>query len=177
MARREDVFVSIRLLGAILIVAGCGSFGFLLSGSCYKDMRLLRQIVNLLDHMRSELQYHMTPLPDLCRNAASVCEGKLQLLFLKLADKLEDQTANNADECMTACLTEIPMQGKARQALRQLGRCLGTFDLSGQLLELEAVRAFCERGIETISKNKSLRNRSYQTLGLCAGAALAILFI
>ena len=58
-----------------------------------------------------------------------------------------------------------------------LGRTLGRFDLDGQLIGLENARRDCRRAVDALSENRDNRLRCYQTLGLCAGAALAILFI
>ena len=58
-----------------------------------------------------------------------------------------------------------------------MGSSLGRFDLDGQLLGLEAVRVYCQEQLSEMSKDRDVRLRSYQTLGLCAGAALAILFV
>ena len=76
---------------------------------------------------------------------------------------------------MLTGLREIPKL--TRESLELLGRSLGRFDLEGQLRGLESVRQVCRHGLETLAQNSAIRNRSYQTLGLCAGAALAILFI
>jgi len=54
---------------------------------------------------------------------------------------------------------------------------LGRFDLPGQLEGIQAVRKRCEESLESIRKNRNERLRSYQTLGVCAGAALAIILI
>ena len=47
----------------------------------------------------------------------------------------------------------------------------------GQILGLEAVRSHCRSELDALSANQDERLRSYQTLGLCTGAALAILFV
>jgi hypothetical protein len=41
----------------------------------------------------------------------------------------------------------------------------------------KSVQEFCQREMEILSTNRANRLRSYQTLGLCAGAAMVILFI
>ena len=58
-----------------------------------------------------------------------------------------------------------------------LGTSLGRFDLTGQLNGLEQVRSHCRRELEALAGNRDQRVRGYQTLGICAGAALAILFV
>ena len=54
---------------------------------------------------------------------------------------------------------------------------MGRFDVKGQIQGLEAVRSYCRGELENMAVNREARLRSYQTLGLCTGAALAILFV
>ena len=61
--------------------------------------------------------------------------------------------------------------------LLELGKNLGNFDMAGQLQGLEYARTLCRENLEKLMHNKESRLRSYQTLGLCAGAAIAILFV
>ena len=63
-----------------------------------------------------------------------------------------------------------------RRPLRQLGQTLGCFDLPGQLQGLKSVQEICRREQARLEQNRDARLRSYQTLGLGAGAALVILF-
>ena len=63
--------------------------------------------------------------------------------------------------------------GDNRTGTDQIGR----FDLEGQLQGLESVRVYCRDQLDNLAKDRDVRLRSYQTLGLCAGAALAILFV
>jgi hypothetical protein len=54
---------------------------------------------------------------------------------------------------------------------------MGKFDIDGQINGLEAVRSLCRRMLDELTSGREVRLRNYQTLGLCAGAALVILFI
>lgn len=170
--------MSIRIVGAVLVVMGTGGFGFLIAASYRREEKLLRQLLNALDYMQCELQYHLTPLPDLCRQVAASTAGVIRLVFANLAAKLEDQITPDVEKCMVGVLTGLrDMPKLTRESLDLLGRSLGRFDLDGQLRGLESVRQVCRHGLDTLEQNAAIRNRSYQTLGLCAGAALAILFI
>lgn len=170
--------MSIRIAGAVLVVIGTGGFGFLIAASYRREERLLRQLLNALDFMQCELQYRLTPLPELCRQVASSSEGVIRMVFLNLATELEDQITPDVEKCMAGVLSGLrDMPKLTRESLELLGRSLGRFDLEGQLRGLESVRRECRRGLDTLAQNAAIRNRSYQTLGLCAGAALAILFI
>lgn len=170
--------MSFKLIGAILIISGCGGFGFKIASTHVRQERTLRNLIGILDYMECELQYRLTPLPVLCRQAAAESDGILRNLFLALTHELEDQIAPDVDRCMTAAMSKIKnIPFFTMEALEMLGRSLGRFDLNGQLKGLDAVRQECRRKLEELNNNREVRLRSYQTLGLCAGAAIAILFI
>lgn len=170
--------MSYRLIGAAMILIGAGGFGFLLAAFHRKEERTLRELIAILDFMECELHFHLTPLPQLCRHAASQCHGIICQVLIQLAIELEDQVAPDVDQCMKITLSKIKdIPTLAHEALNRLGTTLGRFDLEGQLEGFSSVRAECRRILEAFTKDQTVRLRSYQTLGLCAGAALVILFI
>lgn len=170
--------MSVKIIGAVLVVSGCGGCGFAMAAAQKREEQSLRQLVRALDYMECELQYRQTPLPQLCRNVSGILAGTIQQVFQRLTRELEDQVAPDATYCMNAALTDFPgLPDSVRQALKELGETLGQFDLPGQQKGLAAVRAMCHESIGQLSENRAGRLRSYQTLGLCAGAALAILFL
>lgn len=167
-----------KWIGAALVIFACGGFGFSLAMGHKREEASLRQLISALDFMECELQYRLTPLPDLCRQAGEQSGGIVGGVFIKLAEELECQIAPEVSGCMRTALSKCEAIPQAtRSALIQLGKSLGRFDLNGQIKGLDAVRADCRRTLEKLSENRENTLRSYQTLGLCAGAALAILFI
>lgn len=167
-----------KLLGAVMVIAACGGFGFKIAAAHIKEERTLRQLTGVLDFMECELQYRMTPLPELCRQAAGESCGVLSKVFLSLSHALEDQISPDVLTCVNSVLnSQENLPDLTRAAIEQLGQTLGRFDIPGQLKGLEAVRQECRRQLEQLNRNKDVRLRGYQTLGLCAGAALAILLL
>lgn len=166
-----------KWIGAVLIILGCGGFGFRIALGYRSTERLLRQLLEVLETMESELQYRLLPLPTLLRRAARDAGGTLREVFARLAEELDRQSQPDAAGCMRIALDscrELP--AAVRRPLRQLGQTLGRFDLPGQIHGLKAVQDTCRRELTRLENNRDVRLRSYQTLGLCAGAALAILF-
>ena len=167
-----------RWIGAGLIVAACGGFGIFAAGSHRREEAMLRQLENALSFMECQLQFRMTPLPELCFQTARQVSGPVGALFSELAKELELQLAPEAAGCMHTVLGRCPgLSPAVRDLCLQLGRSLGRFDLAGQLKGLTAVQRDSQRKLEALCRNRDTRLRSYQTLGFCAGAALAILFI
>ena len=167
-----------KWVGAVLVVLSCGGFGIFLSASHKNEEWNLRQLASALDYMLCELQYRLTPLPELCRQAGLHAKGCTARVLLALAEELESPLCCDVGACMENLLIkteEIPV--KTRGNLSFLGKSLGRFDLEGQMKGLEAVRQRCRDDLTAHTLDKTQRLRSYQTLGLCAGAALVILFI
>lgn len=167
-----------KWIGAAFVVAGCGCVGFSMASAYRREENALRQLIAALDFMQCELQFRLTPLPELCRRAGAERSGCVGQVLRQLASELESQIAPDAESCMHAALSvcrELP--ARVGQAMKILASSLGRFDLEGQLSGLEAVRSYCRRELDTLSVGREARLRSYQTLGLCAGAGLAILFV
>lgn len=170
--------MNIKWIGACCIVAACGGCGFLMAFQYLTKIRLLRTLMDALDYMACELQYRCTPLPQLCRQAGQLSQGKIREVFILLADELEAQISPDAQRCMASVLDRLGDLDKTLyEILSALGTSLGRFDMPGQLRGLENGRNTCREKLEQLTQNKDSRLRSYQTLGLCAGAAIAILFV
>ena len=170
--------MNFKWIGATLIICGCGFIGFKVSATYRREEHDLQQLIYALDYIACELQYRRSPLPDLCRSAGSEQNGCIGKLFLNLADELESQISPDVQSCLAvAAATAGQLSSRIQQAICILGASLGRFDLEGQLQGLESVRIYCRGELEKMSKDRDTRLRSYQTLGICTGAALAILFI
>ena len=168
----------LRIIGASCVLAVCGGIGFVLAEKHMKETHTLRQLIGVLDYMESELLFHLSPLPILCRQAAKEVDGVLERAFTSFALELENQVSPNVDVCMRAAVSKIhDLPEISKYALIQLGSQLGRFDLQGQVKEIETVRCFCRAKLKELDQNKDKRVRGYKTLGLCAGAALVILFM
>ena len=167
-----------RWIGAILVFASCGGFGFSVAGQYRNEMKCLQRILVLLDNMECELSYHLTPLPDLCRCSGAFAGGSIQKVMDHLALELERQAFPDVTGCMQFALsTANRMSYAGKKLLSMLGESLGRYDLSGQLHGISMVREQCRKELNRMEQDRDQKIRSYQTLGLCAGVSLVILFI
>lgn len=178
MAAGKDGAKMIRIIGAGMIVISCGGSGFLMAVHYRKEIRLLQQLYDALGFMENELSYRVSTLPRLCADAASYSSGSLKAVLSALASELESQIYPDARSCMQKALENVnELPASVKKLLYRFGNSLGKFDLNGQLDAFRTVKAECEEKIEQLRAQKDIRIRNYQTLGLCAGAALAILLI
>ena len=80
-----------KWIGAMCIVLACGGFGITLAAAQRREERELSNLIRALDYMTCELQYRLTPLPELCRQAGKEGSGLTKRIFLGLAEEMESQ--------------------------------------------------------------------------------------
>lgn len=170
--------MTLKWIGAALIIFGCGLAGFSVSAAYRREERELRRFTEALEYMVCELQYHRSPLPELCHHVGTEHGGCIGRLFTNLGKELESKTAPDVQSCLaSAAATAGQLPSRIQEAVCILGSTLGCFDLEGQLVGLDTVRSYCRSQLEEMAQGREARLRSYETLGLCAGAALAILLV
>lgn len=170
--------MTVKIIGAVLILAACGSFGLIIAYHHKREVGTLKKLIGALDFLECELQYRMSALPDLCRQTAAETDGIVRQVFMRLANELEDQISPDVRRCMQSVLAKTKdVPTVTVECLQLLGDSLGRFDLQGQLKGLQNVRQTCRGKLNKLMGNAEVRLRSYQTLGLCAGAAIVILLI
>ena len=169
--------MSIRWIGAILILISCGGIGFSMAAAYIAQEKSVRALLSALEFMESDLKYRLTPLPELCESAGERAGGQIGSVFKKVVRILKQRESADVSSCMDCAIAAVGLHGAAQLHMQTLGETLGRFDLDGQLQGIASVKSDCQRTLEELSNNRESRLRSYQTLGLCAGAALAILLI
>ena len=63
------------------------------------------------------------------------------------------------------------------QALYGLAQALGRFELESQLAAIERTKGHITSVLLQVQAQKRARCRSYETLGICAGLALAVILL
>ncbi len=169
--------MTVKIIGALLVILSCGSIGFAKVAACRKEEKCLQELILTLEYMESELQYRLPCLPELCALAAQHTAGAIGKIMSALSQELDRQQSSDAEGCMQTVLNGFPMPASVHQNLSLLGKSLGRFHLSGQLTGMNTVKALCRRELDRLRVMQEQRLRSYQTLGICAGVALVILFI
>lgn len=170
--------MTIRIIGAVLVVLGCAGFGVSTAVNFRREEQILKHLLQALEFMECELQYRLSSLPELCIGAAENAGGIVSKILLRFSDELTTRRYNDPAVCMDKLLAEFSAApNSAKKILRQFGKSVGKFDLEGQLKGLKFVKTQCMDMLSSFSKDADVRIRNYQTLGLCAGVALAILLI
>lgn len=167
-----------KLIGSVLIILVCAGAGFRCASSYLREENSLRQLIYCLDYMKCELKYRLTPLSELCNKASKISTGLVSKVFLHFSEEVKHQISPHVECCMKSAIQKVPdMPIHINELFLMLGQTFGKFDLNGQVKGIDIVHQKCNYYLDTLLKSKDFRTKGYQTLGVCAGAALIILFI
>lgn len=165
-----------RILGAAVVIAGSSGFGIALAAAARKECTMLRILIRSIQEMQWELKYRMTELPELFRLAGENGSGVIREIFLEMEEKLNRREVMDVSAAFLSEVNRRELPRKVRRNLKQLAQSLGRYDLEGQLQGLEVVRQQCRSDLKELESERKEQLRCYQTLTVCAGAALAIIF-
>lgn len=168
----------VKLFGGLCVVLACGGCGFMIAANARREVMTLRQLIDILDLVECELSYRMLPLAQLFRSSVGVGNGCINRFFRCLADELEMHSALNVEKCVNSAITSCPdLPPLIIQRVKELGKTLGRFELTEQLKCIRGINDENRKLLDKLIEDHESKTRSYKTLGLCAGAALVILFI
>ena len=168
-----------RLLGAVLVVAGCGALG--LAGAARLDGRVrdLGELAAGLDTLQRELGWRLAPLPQGLDTAARAVRGPAAQFFAHCAREAGRQEGRSFQQVWREGLSAVPLRlaSEDRALLERLGPVLGRYDGDSQRLALEDTAA----GLRTLqgeaADDRRRLGRVYGVLGMTAGLFLAILLV
>lgn len=170
----------IKLLGALMITLASASAGFGFARTVRVQLRQLNALLGALEVMKSEMEYRLTPLPELCAALSQGEEAATAHFFRECAAQME------ADRCLPPQLaiqramerTEaLKWSTRTRETARNLAFSLGKFDLGGQARAIELAQERLRAELAEVQAGSRARCRSYETIGICAGLALAVVLI
>lgn len=158
------------VLGCGLLVIGGGGLGIGLIVRLNGRIKMVAQLIETLYQLERELTLHLTPLPDLFQ-----MEGlPLGAYFVPCGCAIS--TGAPLQQCWEQLVMNLPQIGEEEWTLlRPLGQILGRFEgeVQGEALHRTA------QGLELLERQLLERSgrlgRIYPTVGLTAGAFLAIL--
>lgn len=169
----------IRLLGAVLLTGGSAALGF--SAVRHLDGRVhdLRELVAGLEVMERELQWKMTPLPELLLRAAEETDGQPSHFFDlsgRGAEHLNGRSFSKVwHQAAEAC--QMRLETADLCLLEQLGGVLGRYDAESQKQALAASVSRLEEQRVQAEEQRARLGKVYGMLGVTAGVFLMILLI
>lgn len=170
----------VRMLGAAMVLCGSAFFGISAAVSLRRTIAQLKMLDTAFHLMDCELRFISPPLPRLLRTVAKDTAGPVSALFSNLAAILADPATKDPEAAMRLALERtkhLNLPAGTVFSLLEFAQTLGRYDLSGQLSAVQSVRTRLSGQLENLLAEQKGRCRIYETLGICAGAAVVILIL
>lgn len=129
--------------------------------------------------MERELSFRLTPMPELLERLSRQADPPADGLFAGCREGLSSLGERSLAELWKAGVRQpaLLLEAEELALLDGLGQVLGSYDGEGQLAALAQTCAALERALAEARSERKRMGRVYQTLGLAAGAFLAILLV
>ena len=168
-----------RLLGAVLLTAGCGALGL---GAVRRLDSRVRDLGGLLagtEVLQRELGWRLSALSEGLELAAGEATGRVARFFRLCAQGAEHLDGRSFQQVWQEGLAECRLRLSREDAgpLEQLGCVLGRYDGDSQRQALEHAAARLGRQRELAMEDRRRLGRVYGVLGLTGGLFLTILLI
>ena len=171
----------LKLLGAVLLLAACGGWGFSSAWQLRQRLADLRELRRIASVLRQEIAYAGMALPEALRRIGNRTEG----IFKEFLDSLAAELTRCPGESFHLIFSEQTDEILSRTAMepadladfKELGKYLRYLDRGMQLSNLDLYLSETEGKIERLTEELPARKKLFQTMGVLAGVFLAILFI
>lgn len=168
-----------RLLGAALVIAGCGALGLRAVARLDGRVRDLGELAAGLDTLQRELGWRLAPLPQALDGAARAVRGPAADFFARCAQRARSPDGQAFQEVWRDSLNASPLRLKEEDKvlLDRLGGVLGRYDGDSQRLALEDAAAGLRSLQGAAADDRSRLGRVYGVLGAAAGLLAVILLL
>ena len=169
----------IRLLGAALLMAGCGGLGLSAVNRLDGRVRDLRELSAGLELLLRELGWRLAPLPEALEAAAAGTHERAARFFAYCAQKSRQLAGAPFRTLWSGALEQCPLRlsREDRALLEQLGPVLGRYDGDSQRQAVENVLTGLSRRLAQSEDDRRRLGRVYGVLGLTAGLFLTLVLI
>ena len=169
----------IQLLGAALLVAGCGGLGMSAVSRLDGRVRDLRELSAGLEILQRELGWRLAPLPKALEAAAGGAKGRAARFFEFCARGAGDLDGTPFQHLWQEGLTQcaLRLNREDGELLEQLGPVLGRYDGDSQRQALEGVLVGLHSQQAQAEEDRRRLGRVYGVLGITAGLFLTIMLI
>ena len=166
----------LKAAGILLVVMGASGAGISMAWSVKRATFLIQQLLQALDQMKTEIEYRKTPLPELTRLLSLNACGAVASFFGAVSDDLHLRQETSVYAIVKKNLaTSSAFSPAVRNVLLNLGTGLGKYDVAGQLRAIDLALDRLRSLLQQAQTEQAARMRSYCTLGICAGLAIAIM--
>ena len=171
----------LKLIGAVIIICGCGYTGLKIAADYQKRADTLRMLQNGLNLLETEISYSLTPLPLALQRVGDKLNRETRVIFTRAAEIMQAKDGCAVSEAWEAGIKtlagSVPVSAEEMSILEHFGKGLGKSAREEQIkniaLAREQLRMAEKNAIAALEKNKKM----YQYTGFCFGLVIVLLLV
>ncbi|MCR6096678.1 stage III sporulation protein AB [Salipaludibacillus agaradhaerens] len=167
-------------LGAAIIILTSTGVGWELSKRLERRTTLLRHMKVALETLDTEVTFAMIPLweafEQIAKQLPAPAKDFLNGVSTRLKDN-EESTQQAWEEELNYWSTDVDLDAKDIDILKQFGQTLGRQDIEGQRKQIQLTQAYLETMEQTALETQKKYESMYRSLGLLGGLLLVIMLL
>ncbi len=168
-----------KLIGAMLVIFAGTMIGFHQASRFVNRAVQIRQLIQALQRLETEIVYGFTPLPEALAKIGRQLSEPLAFLFQRTAETLAGQHGYSAAEswqqAVAECWNKTAMKAPEKDTVTRLGFSLGVSDREDQIKHLRLAMSELQAEEETARDEQRRYEKMWRSLGLLAGALVVII--
>lgn len=169
----------IKLIGALFIVFAGTMFGFFQAQQLIQRPKQIRQLIQALQRLETEIMYGHSPLPAALRSISTSLSEPLAALFGTAAEGLHAGRTDSAEESWRRAVSSMwgrtAMRNAERDIFLQLGTTLGRSDREDQGKHLRLAVHGLQSEEAAAAEEEKRYGSMWRSLGLLSGVLIVIL--
>ena len=168
----KRVIYLIKLISAILIIAGTTYFGFELSNKLKKRLHFLLGFSDAITYIQGEIKYSQTPVQYLFNkiNTQKKFQG-LKIFNDVMCEK------NEMAKALQAVANDFSLTDDDMLLINGFFESFGKSDISSTITLCDKVNNLIKSNISDANNRYMVKGRLYRSMGLFAGTAIVILIV
>lgn len=165
-----------KILGVIFVVTSSVIVGIHIGKILKQRCSYIRQMIDAFQVLENEISFGSTPLPEAFMYASEATEGKLKSILNDVSTRMTKNCWKTPKRAMEEALLAVS-DGFGDDILIDLAERVGKYDVQTQLAGIHIAKQRAEQTLRTLESEYGAKSRTYRTLSVCAGMAVAILLL
>ena len=168
-----------KLLGALLILMGTSSIGFITAQKIILRPKQLQQLKTALEMLKTEIDYGITPLPIAFEKLANNLATPISDIFLTAKENIgAGQVAQVAwENAVSIHISKLALVKKDQEMLLEIGYNLGNSNSSDQIRHLNLAQEKINHLYQEAVKEEEEKVKLWRYCGVLIGLLIVIIIV
>lgn len=171
----------LRLMGAVLLVAGSGGLGWSFCMDMRRRLACLQGWKRLYEKIYSQVDYTREALPEICRLLAGQMEAPFGSILADICREEERRVGRPFpeiwEEVFRKALQSLPLKEEEKEEAARFAHSFGCADRELQKQDLTARIRELEERIGELKSHMAEREKLFMSLSVMGGMLLVILLL